>query len=102
MSDICPKCGLPKEVCICETIAKESQRIRIRKEKRRFKKFSTLVEGIDPKSIDIKEIAKTLKSKLACGGTVKNNVIELQGDHVDKVKQELIALGFAPETIEIA
>lgn len=102
MADICPKCGLPKEVCICETIAKESQRIKIRKERRRFGKFITLIEGIDPKNINIKDIAKKLKSKFACGGTVKNNTIELQGDHVGKVKEELVNLGFAADTIDVA
>ncbi|MBS3172416.1 stress response translation initiation inhibitor YciH [Candidatus Woesearchaeota archaeon] len=100
MSEICPKCGLPKDLCVCETIAKEEQTIRIRKEKKRYGKLVTLVEGIDPSTIDMKEVAKTLKSKLACGGTIKNSVIELQGDHVVKAKQELIKLGFHAETIQ--
>lgn len=100
MSEICPKCGLPEDLCVCETIAKEEQIIRIRKEKKRYGKLVTLVEGIDSTTIDIKEVAKTLKSKLACGGTIKNSVIELQGDHVAKAKQELIRLGFHAETIQ--
>lgn len=100
MSEICPKCGLPEDLCVCETIAKEEQTIRIRKEKKRYGKLVTLVEGIDPSTIDMKEVAKTLKSKLACGGTIKNSVIELQGDHVVKAKQELIKLGFHAETIQ--
>lgn len=100
MVDVCQKCGLPKELCVCETIAKEAQRIRIKKDKRKFGKIITVISGIDPKQINIKEIAKKLKSKFACGGTVKNNTIELQGDHVSKTKQELINLGFSPDTIE--
>lgn len=99
MSEICPKCGLPKELCVCETIAKEKQRIVVKTEKRRFNKLTTLVEGIDKKEIDLKDLAKKLKSKFACGGTVKNGIIELQGNHKDKVKEELIKLGFAPDTI---
>ena len=35
MTNICPKCGLPRELCICETIAKEGQRIKIKAEKRK-------------------------------------------------------------------
>ena len=101
MSEICPKCGLFKELCVCETIAKEDQRITITTIKRKFGKLTTMVTGIDSKSIDIKDVAKKLKSKLACGGTVKNSVIELQGEHKRKVKEELIKLGFAPTTIDI-
>ena len=41
-----------------------------------------------------------LKAKLACGGTVKDGVIELQGSHVPQVKQELIKLGFSAESIK--
>ena len=101
MSDICPKCGLPKELCVCETIAKEEQRIRIKMVKKKFGKPVTLVEGIDPKDVDLKDLIKQLKNKLACGGTVKHGVLELQGNHVDRVKKELIALGFSPDAIEI-
>ena len=100
MSMICPKCGLPKELCVCETIAKEEQRIRIRTAKRRFGKLATLIEGIDKNNIDIKDLAKKLKSKSACGGTVKENTIELQGNHLSRIKEELVKLGFNPDTID--
>lgn len=100
MSDVCPKCGLNKELCVCETIAKEEQKIRLRVVKRRFGKEITLVEGLDENDIELKEIAKKLKSKLACGGTIKDGVIELQGNHLTKTREELINLGFNPKTIE--
>ena len=100
MSDICEKCGLPKQLCVCETIAKEDQEIVVRQEKKRFGKVVTVVEGVDPKEIDMKDLAKKLKSKFACGGTAKKGVIELQGDHVDGVKVELIKLGFKESTIK--
>ena len=101
MSEICTQCGLPKDLCVCETIAKESQRIVISTEKRKFGKLETTIEGIDSKEIDIKDLGKKLKNKFACGGTVKNGIIELQGDHKKKVKQYLIEMGFAPNTVEI-
>ncbi|MFH0936320.1 MAG: translation initiation factor [Candidatus Woesearchaeota archaeon] len=101
MSEICSTCGLPKELCVCETIAKEDQKIKVKLVKRKFGKLTTLIEGIDPKKIDIKEIAKKLKSKFACGGTVKGNSIELQGDHKSKIKEELIKLGFTLNTINV-
>jgi len=95
MSEICPQCGLPKDtLCVCENIAKEEQRIKIRAIKRKFGKIMTIIEGLDPKVINIKELAKKLKSKLACGGTAKDGVIELQGDHITQVKEELKKEGF--------
>ena len=100
MSEICSQCGLPKDLCVCETIAKETQTIVIGLEKRKFGKLETTIQGIDGKEIDIKDLAKKLKSKLACGGTVKNNIVELQGNHQQKVKDFLIQMGFAPNTIE--
>lgn len=101
MSNICPKCGLPKELCVCETIAKEEQRIVIKEVKKRFGKKATVVEGINTKEIDIKDLAKKLKNKFACGGTAKGGVIELQGSHKSKVKVELTKLGFAAGTIVV-
>ncbi|MBS3165091.1 stress response translation initiation inhibitor YciH [Candidatus Woesearchaeota archaeon] len=102
MSAICSTCGLPTELCVCETIAKESQRIRVYKEKRKFGKIHTIVEGIDEKEIDLKGVGKKLKSLLACGGTVKNGRIELQGNHSDHVRDFLVKMGFAAETIDMA
>ena len=97
--DICPKCGLPIQACVCKEIAKIEQRVRIEIEKRRFGKIITLITGLS-KDVDMKETLRRLKSELACGGTVKNNVIELQGDHRKKVKPVLIKLGFPENTIE--
>lgn len=101
MSEICTRCGLPKELCVCETIAKESQKIVVQVVKKKFNKMSTVVEGIDEKEINLKELAKKLKNKFACGGTAKEGRVELQGDHKQKVKEMLIEAGFAPETIEV-
>lgn len=101
MSNICPKCGLPKELCVCATIAKEGQKVVIRSEKRAFGKINTLIEGINDPSIKLEDLTKKLKSKLACGGTLKKGIIELQGNHKNKVKLILVDLGFAPETIEL-
>ena len=101
MSDICDKCGLPKDICICDTIAKEKQVIKIYTSRRRYRKFITIVEGLD-KSVDSKQILKELKTKLACGGTLKDNTIELQGNHKGKVKPLLMKMGFSNEQIEVS
>ena len=100
MSEICPICGLVKELCVCETIAKESQKILVYVERKKFNKNYTIVEGIDEKEIDLKDLARKLKSKLACGGTIKDGKIELQGEHRQKAKKILVEYGFAPSRVE--
>jgi translation initiation factor 1 len=99
MGEICSKCGLPADLCVCETIAKENQLIEVKSEKRKFGKQYTIITGIDTKEIDIDQLGKKLRQKFACGGTVKGGVVELQGPHHAKVKDVLIKMGFAPETI---
>lgn len=98
---VCVRCGLSQDLCVCESIAKESQKIIVRLECKKFNKNYTIIEGIDQKEINLDQLAKTLKEKLACGGTVKGDKIELQGKHLQRVKQILIEKGFAPETIII-
>lgn len=97
MTEVCSVCGLPKDLCICGTISQESQKIRVYTKRVSFKKVVTIVSGIDPKVANLKSIAKQLKNKLACGGTFKEDLIELQGDHTDKVKKMLVEYGF-PES----
>jgi len=99
MSDICETCGLPQDLCVCETIAKESQKIEIGMIKKKFGKKYTIISGIDEKEINMKDLIKNLKERLACGGTAKTGIIELQGDHKNQVRDILINMGFAPETI---
>tara|TARA_Y100000310_G_scaffold288785_1_gene314751 strand:+ start:397 stop:699 length:303 start_codon:yes stop_codon:yes gene_type:complete len=92
--------GLPKELDVWDNIAKSEQRIKIVVEKRKFGKLITVIMGLDPKAINIKDVAKKLKSKLACGGTVKGNNVELQGNHKQRVKNELEEMGFTKGSIE--
>jgi translation initiation factor 1 len=97
MPEICSNCGLPVELCVCEEIAREQQRIRIFSVKRRYGKIVTVVEGIDTGDINVDELAKELKTRCASGGTVKNGTIELQGDHRKKALEVLQKMGFPAE-----
>jgi translation initiation factor 1 len=100
LPEVCSVCGLPKELCICKTIAKEETKIRVYNERRSFGKFVTIVDGIDEKA-NPKDMAKKLKTKLAVGGTFKDGRIELRGDNKSKLKALLIELGFPEEKIEV-
>ena len=69
--------------------------------KRKYRKFVTIIEGLDEKQLDLDELAKILKSKLACGGTSKNGRIELQGNHKTRIKDVLAGMGFSPDMIDV-
>ncbi|MBI3334636.1 stress response translation initiation inhibitor YciH [Candidatus Pacearchaeota archaeon] len=98
MTENDPRFGLPTNSGVFEEIAKSDQKITVSTVARRYGKIITLVSGFD-KTVDIKATAKSLKEKLACGGTVKDGVIELQGNHKKQVKPILVKLGFAEESI---
>lgn len=98
MSEICPVCGLPKELCVCKEIEKAQEKIRIFVEKRRYGKITTVIEGLKDRP---KEILSELKSKFGCGGTYKNGHLELQGDHRKKVREYLLSQGYKEEQIEV-
>jgi translation initiation factor 1 len=96
--DIDPRFGLPTETGVFEEIAKGEQKITVSTATRRYGKTITLVSGFD-KNFDIKGTAKQLKEKLACGGTIKDGIIELQGNHKKQVKPILIKIGFPEASI---
>jgi len=96
---ICSKCGLPFDLCVCITIEREAEKIRISTEVRRFNKPITIIEGI---AENARDVAKQLKSRLACGGTIKEGHIELQGQHKGRAKEILVKLGYSEEQIEIS
>jgi translation initiation factor 1 len=101
MPDICPKCGLPKEICVCDVLNKETNRkIKVYTEKKKFKKYMTVVSGLT--GDELEKTAKELKHMLACGGTSKNGIIELQGEHKEAVKKALLSLGYPEESIDAA
>jgi translation initiation factor 1 len=98
MVEICPTCGLPKEICACIELSREQQKINIRLETRKFGKPATVISGIEDERIEA--VAQTLKKRCACGGTAKNGLILLQGDHREKLSKILVELGYPKENIE--
>jgi translation initiation factor 1 len=95
--EICDKCGLPTDLCICKEIAKEQQLVKVYTLRKKFGKIVTFVEGIDEKEVDLKALSKELKSKFACGGTVKDGCIRLQGNNRESVKKTLREMGYTLE-----
>jgi|TARA_B100001778_G_scaffold332195_1_gene337980 translation initiation factor 1 len=73
---------------VLETLDKERTPLKMKTDRRAYGKKVTLVSGFD-KTTDVKKVAKLLKSKCATGGTVKDSVIELQGDQVRRATEIL-------------
>ena len=58
-------------------------------------KTVTLITGFQSTPSELDAIARKLKSQCGAGGAVLDNAIEIQGEHSEKVKKILIAMGFA-------
>ena len=54
----------------------------------------TIITGFNQTQTDLKALAKTLKKKCSSGGTVKNNSIEIQGEHAQLLNENLVKLGY--------
>jgi len=92
MSEIDPITGLPKEISDEFKFSGSTSNIKVYSKEVRDGKTVTLIEGIEKERADL--VAKRLKQSLACGGTVKNGIIELQGKHEEKVQKLLKELGY--------
>ncbi|MCK9292813.1 MAG: stress response translation initiation inhibitor YciH [archaeon] len=99
MKDISAVSHLSKDIFDLNTISKESQQIKVRVERKKFKKFAIIISGFNSES-DAKDVEKYLKKKLACGGTTKNKTVEIQSNNKDKVKELLILKGYQKELID--
>jgi len=86
---------------ILSALDRETARIRVRAEPRRYNKPATVISGFPP-GVDLAETTRSLKNRLATGGSVVDGEVYLQGDHRSRIREELARLGFDPETIEIS
>ena len=94
---MCPVCRQPTASCSCNAAkAKPSSDgvVRVSREtKGRAGKGVTLVKGLALEPLALMTLGKQLKTACGSGGTVKDGVIEVQGDHCDRVIELLKAQG---------
>ncbi len=99
-SNTCPVCGQPYKHCRCDqspspTTKKSDGIVRImRDRKHRGGKTVTVITGVPAGNQALEALAQQLKKLCGSGGTVKDGVIEIQGDHCDKVQTRLSELGY--------
>ena len=96
---ICPQCRKPVDTCLCRKQAKSAPAgdgiVRVgRESKGRKGKGVTLISGVPLSPVELKKLAKELKQKCGTGGTLKDGVIEIQGDHRDVLIDLLKAKGW--------
>ncbi len=94
----CPDCQQPQQQCTCKqnsAIPEGDGIVRIsRQTKGRKGKGVTLVEGVLLPADELKALAKQLKKSCGSGGTVKDGVIEIQGDYREQLLSALTKLGY--------
>jgi translation initiation factor 1 len=86
----CPGCGKPMAACVCRRTAPATASadgvVRVSREtKGRGGKSVTLVRGLGLEAEALAALAKRLRTACGAGGTVKDGVVEVQGDHCDTV-----------------
>lgn len=96
---MCSECGRPVTDCQCHILKK--QRVLnpqgnvqlVHETKGRKGKGVTLIKGLALSEAEMQVLAKTLKTLCGSGGTVKDGVIEIQGEHRELLSQALIKRG---------
>jgi len=96
---MCPDCRQPVAACVCDAAARLAVPagdgvVRVSRDtKGRGGKAVTLVKGLPLDAAGLSTLGKSLKAACGSGGTVKDGVIEIQGDHVERVMAALLAQG---------
>ena len=94
IAGICATCGLPKELCVCEDLGRETTLLTVDLDTRRYGKAVTVVRGLESRPDEAEKLARDLKKGLATGGSGKDGVIVLQGDRRKDVVRLLQQKGY--------
>ena len=98
----CERCGEPEAACNCsppekpakKPISPAGQTLRLMVEKRKRGKSVTVVRGLSAADNDLTALLTRLKSHCGAGGTTKEDHLEIQGDHLEKIRLVLTEIGF--------
>ena len=95
----CGRCGEREEDCTCPPPPKaltppEKQTARLAVENRKRGKVMTVVRGLPAGENDLPALLSQLKAACGAGGTVKDDLLEIQGDHLERVRDLLADIGY--------
>ncbi|MEZ6087507.1 MAG: translation initiation factor [Pirellulaceae bacterium] len=95
----CDRCGELEEACNCPPEAAprlppSKQTAQLNLEKRKRGKMVTVIRGLSTADNDLSALLTDLKTRCGAGGSVKEDHLEIQGDHLTTVDQTLSGLGY--------
>jgi translation initiation factor 1 len=95
----CERCGELVQSCVCpppepERVPPKQQLVKIAIEKRKKGKVVTVLRGLAPDGAGTADLLSHLKSVCGAGGTSKDGVLEIQGEHSNRVRESLLKLGY--------
>lgn len=95
----CARCGALEQDCVCPPeppprIPPEQQTARLSVEKRKKEKLVTVVRGLVVDGNDLPGLLTQLKTACGAGGTLKDDVLEIQGQHLERIRAVLGELGY--------
>jgi translation initiation factor 1 len=95
---MCPGCGKPAKSCVCRKNSSSPAGdgvVRVRREsKGRGGKTVLVITGLPLDAAALTTLSGELKRRCGCGGTAKDGVIEIQGDHAELLLEELAKRGY--------
>ena len=99
---ICPECQKPTTNCICAEKSRSAilgdGNVKLRRETSgRAGKTVVVIAGLPLNKTELQSLLKELKHLCGCGGTIKEGTIEIQGEHLDKLRQALHKRGYRPK-----
>ncbi len=95
----CDRCGKLEAECVCSRaatrrISPASQVARLTLEKRKKGKLVTVIRGLRPDGNELSGLLSRLKSQCGAGGTIQEDCLEVQGDHLQRISEALRELGY--------
>jgi translation initiation factor 1 len=95
----CERCGQLESECQCPPappprVAPGKQTARVQVEKRKAGRVVTVIRGLAPADNDLPALLTVLKNACGAGGTVREDSLEIQGDQLQRVKEELAVIGY--------
>ncbi len=98
----CDRCGKLENECLCKPmpeepvvfLAAEKQTAKVRVDRRKNNRLITVVWGLCATESDLPALLSKLKAMCGSGGSIQDGQIELQGDHQNRVQEQLRQIGY--------
>src|ERR1700741_4331648 len=95
----CVRCDRPESECTCPPIepvriSPAKQLARLAVEKRKHGRVMTVIRGLEASENDLPALLTQLKNSCGAGGTIDGDMMEIQGAHLDRIRNALQKIGY--------